>query len=162
MEIKRLNLEKNGKRKLFKRENADKLLENVIEKIKEVNEKGEFIYYIKKAILFGSYINSDRNEIGDLDIAIYLEIKDNSICEQRQNQQRYLEAGKVNEPFLKQIIFGKEEIAKFIKDKKRILDIHDGARAELEAKYYKDPYCYIYADKIKIIYEFDKEELDCV
>lgn len=142
-----LPLKKIERKKLFKRETANKALENVLKKIRKANENKEFIYFIKKAILFGSYINSDNEQIGDLDIALYFEIKDKSIPEEKQNCYRYMKIGKKYQPFISQIIYGKKEICKFIKDNKRIVELHDGFRAELEARYYKDNYCYIYADK---------------
>lgn len=156
MESKNLPLERVKRKKLFKRETASKVLENVIKKISEANEKEDFIYYIKKAILFGSYINSNNEEIGDLDIAIYLELKDKSIPEDKQNYNRCKKIEKKYQPFIIQLVYGKEEIFRFIKDNKKIVELHDGVRAELEARYYDDPYCYIYADKNKIIYEMEE------
>lgn len=67
-----------NKTRKYSRKTAQNNLKNVIQKIKEVNEKDEFIYKITKAVLFGSYINSSKDKIGDLDIAIYTELKDKS------------------------------------------------------------------------------------
>jgi len=63
-------------KKVFSRETAKKALENVKLKIKEANEREDFIYRIKKAVLFGSYINSDKEKVGDIDIAIYIDLKE--------------------------------------------------------------------------------------
>lgn len=156
MKSKNLPLENVERKRLFKRETADKVLKNVLDKIKEVNKDKDFIYYIKKAIIFGSYINSNNEKIGDLDIALYLELKDKTISEEKQNCDRCKKAGKGYQPFIMQLLYGKEEIFKFIKDNKKILELHDGVRAELESKYYDDPYCYIYADKNKVIYEMEE------
>lgn len=157
MEKTKLNLEKQIKKQKFKREKAKETLENVIQKIKIVNESPEYIYYISKAIVFGSYINTDKEYIGDLDIGLYFELKDKSKSEEYQNCQRCAKAGKSNLPFILKLIYGKEEIAKFIKDKKRIIDLHDVERAKKEAEYYNDPYCYIFADRYETIYKFEKE-----
>lgn len=155
MGSKNLPLENVTRKKLFKRKSADKVLQNILDKINKVNENKDFIYFIKKAIVFGSYINSDNDRIGDLDIALYLELKDKTIPEENQNCDRFKKAGKGYQPFIIQMLYGKEEIFKFVKDNKRIVELHDGVRAELESRYYDDPYCYIYADKNKVIYEME-------
>lgn len=70
--MRRLELEKPYKNKIeYSRKTATKVLENVLQKIKEANKKDEFIYKITKAVLFGSYINSKKDKIGDLDIVIF-------------------------------------------------------------------------------------------
>ena len=52
---------------VYSRTTAKKALDNVIIKIKEANERKDFIYKITKVVLFGSYINSTKEKIGDLD-----------------------------------------------------------------------------------------------
>ena len=87
--MERLKLVKSLKnKKLYTRETAKMTLENVIKRIKEANRNDEFIYKITKAVLFGSYINSNKEKVGDLDIAIYIELKDKSKPELEQNMER--------------------------------------------------------------------------
>lgn len=52
-----------------------------------------------------------------------------------------------------QFYYGKEEIFKYIKDKKKILQLHDAVEIENEAKRYNEDVSYIYIDKYKVIYE---------
>ena len=123
--MQRLELEKRNKsNKTYSRETAKVVLKNVIQKIQEANANEEFIYRVKKAVLFGSYINSDKEKIGDLDIAIYLELKDKSKPEYEQNFQR-ARTSLNYVPFILRFIYGKEEVFKYIKNKKRILELHD-------------------------------------
>ena len=56
-----------------------------------------------------------------------------------------------------QFIYGKEEVFRFIKDRKRILELHDGIMVDYESKKRNEPTSYIYFDKYKIIYEEAKE-----
>jgi len=49
-------------KKQFSRETAQRALENLKQKIKEANQREDFIYEIKKAVLFGSYINSNKEK----------------------------------------------------------------------------------------------------
>ncbi|MBR2787051.1 MAG: nucleotidyltransferase domain-containing protein [Clostridia bacterium] len=141
---------------VYSRTTAKKTLDNVIIKIKEANERKDFIYRITKVVLFGSYINSTKEKIGDLDLAIYVELKDKSIPEIEQNQIRAREKC-YGLPTILQFIYGKEEVFRFIKDRKRILELHDGIMVDYESKKRNEPTSYIYFDKYKIIYEEAKE-----
>lgn len=142
----------NNKSRVYSRETAQKSLKNVIQRIKEANRNDEFIYKITKAVLFGSYINSNKEKVGDLDIAIYIELKDKSKPEVEQNMKR-ARASNSYVPFILKFIYGKEEVFKYIKDKKHILQLHDGNKVDKDSKEHKEPFSYIYFDKYKIIYE---------
>ena len=151
--MERLKLVKSLKnKKLYKRETAKRTLENLIKRIKEANGNDEFIYKITKAVLFGSYINSNKEKVGDLDIAIYIELKDKSKPELEQNMERASTSNSYV-PFILKFIYGKEEVFKYIKDKKHILQLHDGNKVDKDSKEHKEPLSYIYFDKYKIIYE---------
>lgn len=150
--MERLELIKPHKRTInYSRKTAERALKNVIRKIKEANKNEEFIYIIKKAVLFGSYINSTKDKIGDLDIALYVELKDKSMPEVEQNIERARTSYNYV-PFILRFIYGKEEVFKYIKDKKRVLELHDGFKVDEDAKKYNEP-SYIYFDKNKVIYE---------
>ena len=150
--MERLELIKpNKKNTTYSRKTANRALEDVKKRIKEVNDNEEFIYRVKKAVLFGSYINSEKDNIGDLDIALYVELKDKSIPEYEQNiQKSRISYNYV--PFLLRFIYGKEEVFKYIKNRKRVLELHDGVKIDEDAKELNEP-SYIYFDKNKVIYE---------
>lgn len=151
--MQKLKLEKPHKTNTtYSRETAKRALENVVQRIKEVNENKEFIYKITKAVLFGSYINSTKDKVGDLDIAVYVELKDKSIPEVEQNIARARNSYNYI-PFILKFIYGKEEVFKYIKNKKRVLELHDGVKVDEDAKKYNEPISYIYFDKNKVIYE---------
>lgn len=153
MKMQKLKLEKPHKTNTtYSRETAKRALENVVQRIKEVNENKEFIYKITKAVLFGSYINSTKDKVGDLDIALYAELKDKSIPEVEQNIARARNSYNYI-PFILKFIYGKEEVFKYIKNKKRVLELHDGVKVDEDAKKYNEPISYIYFDKNKVIYE---------
>ena len=83
--MQKLNLEKVKKGNItYSRVTAQRALENVIQRIEKANNKKDFIYKITKAVLFGSYINSDKDKVGDLDIALYIEL--NKILKEQELQ----------------------------------------------------------------------------
>lgn len=69
--MERLNLQKLDKgNKKYSRITAKSALDNIIKKLEEVNYHDEFIYKVTKAVLFGSYINSNKDKLGDVDIKL--------------------------------------------------------------------------------------------
>mgnify|MGYP000545271012 CR=1 FL=1 len=137
---------------VYSRATAAKALNNLLDKIKEVNKKEDFIYRITKAVLFGSYINSIKEKVGDLDVAIYIVLKDDTIPEIEQNQNR-ARIKSYGLPTPMEMIYGKEEIFRFIKDRKKVLELHDGVMVDYASQKRKEPKSYIYFDDYKIIYE---------
>lgn len=150
--MQKLNLEKAKKSNItYSRATAQRALENVIQRIEKANNKKEFIYKITKAVLFGSYINSNKEKVGDLDIALYIELKDKSKDEIEQNFARAKTS--INYvPFLMRFIYGKEEVFRYVKDKKRVLQLHYGNKVDEDAKNFNEQISYIYIDKHKVIY----------
>ncbi len=150
--MKRLNLEKsNKKKKIYSRKTAKMVLKNIKKRIQEVNQNDEFIYKVNKAVLFGSYINSTKEKIGDLDIALYVELKNKVISEEEQNFKRARNSNSYV-PFILRFIYGKEEVFKYIKNRKQILELHDGNKVDEDAKKLNVPN-YIFFDKNEIIFE---------
>ncbi len=150
--MERLNLEKsNKKKKIYSRKTAKMVLKNIKKRIQEVNQNDEFIYKVNKAVLFGSYINSTKEKIGDLDIALYVELKNKVISEEEQNFKRARNSNSYV-PFILRFIYGKEEVFKYIKNRKQILELHDGNKVDEDAKKLNVP-SYIFFDKNEIIFE---------
>ncbi len=150
--MERLNLEKsNKKKKIYSRKTAKMVLKNIKKRIQEVNQNDEFIYKVNKAVLFGSYINSTKEKIGDLDIALYVELKNKVISEEEQNFKRARNSNSYV-PFILRFIYGKEEVFKYIKNRKQILELHDGNKVDEDAKKLNVPN-YIFFDKNEIIFE---------
>ena len=61
-------------------------------------------------------------------------------------------------PLILRFIYGKEEIYKYIKNRKRVLEIHDGVKVDEDAKKQNEKVSYIYFDKYKVIYEEGKQQ----
>lgn len=140
--------------KTYSRKNADKALQTLQDKIDTVNN-GSYIYYIDKVVLYGSYINAPQKEkIGDVDIAVFISLKDNSISEFDQNELRYALAGKTFEGGIRNLLIRKEygitEIKKVLRKGTPII-----APDFVYSKKDNDDYInqVIYSKKHKTIYE---------
>ena len=53
------------------RRNAERKLSEFMDRVREVNEAGRFLFRVRKVVLFGSFL-TESSTIGDLDIAIDL------------------------------------------------------------------------------------------
>lgn len=58
----------------IKRAKADSLLKELLQRVKEVNDTEHYVYRIASVKIFGSYL-TDKDILGDLDVAIELERK---------------------------------------------------------------------------------------
>jgi predicted nucleotidyltransferase len=53
------------------RAKADRLVEQFLERVREVNRSTEFLFWVDEVIVFGSY-NSDKETLGDVDLVVSL------------------------------------------------------------------------------------------
>ena len=158
-----LMMEKEERKVTFRRDTAEKTVEVLLHKIAFTNRDPEFIYRVKRAVLFGSFVNSDREKIGDLDVAIYLELKDKSVNEAVQNIEKYEEARLWEDTrslgVVSQLCYGKIEIWKYLKGRSRLIEIHNGDEIERLAVETGCPN-YIFSDAYQIIFDEISEQSD--
>jgi predicted nucleotidyltransferase len=141
-------------KRFYKRSTATAALEMIKERISMANANPDFIYNIDKAVLFGSYLNSEDNMISHIEIAIYISPREKNEFEALLNIKRANAVG-VNVPFIYKCIYGKEEICKFIKNKKNIIALYDGDSAE-EGTALENKECFIYSGKYEVIYQHER------
>ena len=81
--------------KPLKRETAERILAEFMDRVRQVADSPEFLYKVQQVVLFGSYLTS-KQRLGDIDIAIKLmpKIKD-------REEMRRLANEKVDEAWLK-------------------------------------------------------------
>jgi len=58
-------------------------------------------------------------------------------------------------PYVARLFYGKEEVSKFIKDRKAVIELHDGYMIEERVKENRMPN-YVYTDKYEIIYQMEE------
>ena len=107
----------------LKRSTADRLLDGVKERIIEVNMSDRFVYGVNRAVVFGSYVNSDINMLGDLDIGVELKSK------YEGEEHKLMCDKKCEESKLPGIIgwlcWPTEEVYRYIKNRSAYISIHN-------------------------------------
>ena len=131
-----------SKSKLYKRKTVEKKLNELLERISQLNEEishPEFTCFVDEMVAFGSYINTDNEKIHDLDIAIRLKLKpryNNNIgLASREAQQRAPE----NIDFLRKLCWSQEEVYQYLKNRCGIYSFHllDEERKIVESDIHK-------------------------
>lgn len=110
------------------KEKADKIFKEFMQRVEEVNNDDYYLFRISKLYLFGSYLNPNNPDYGDIDIVFELErkVKDNDtfinlnsnlVCE-AQNNGRYFSS------FFDIIYYSQHLVLLKLKNKNRYISLH--------------------------------------
>jgi predicted nucleotidyltransferase len=113
--------------KPIRRATAERVLREFMERVHEVNTNAHYLYKVTRVVLFGSYL-SDKETLGDVDIALRMERKTEDFEEhQRLNRQRVKEAearGRFFSWWREEDEWGEHETQLFLKSRSRSLSLH--------------------------------------
>ncbi|MBO5576873.1 MAG: hypothetical protein J5956_11325 [Ruminococcus sp.] len=118
----------------YSRKSAAKAIEKLLKKAENINQSDEYLYYIDKMVLYGSFINAPEKErVGDVDVAVFLKYKIPNASrgdELQANKERHalIRGNKDNSlNYLayeyKRHSFGVVEIIEFLKSNSHILSL---------------------------------------
>jgi predicted nucleotidyltransferase len=113
--------------KPIKRETADKKVNEFLNRAHEVNSNDNYLYYVNRACLFGSYLSSNE-KLGDLDILVEL-LPKHSDRDKQQKLERLkikqaIEYGKNFSYFVQELFWPYEEVLRFLKNRSRSISLH--------------------------------------
>lgn len=115
-------------RKPITRQTAERLLSEFLQRVKEINDCADYAYYVKKVVIFGSYL-SDRSDLGDIDLAIWIEHRYSDMRERsRSCQQRIelaLQNGRRFKTFWAEWSWPYTEVIRFLRNRSPSISIHD-------------------------------------
>lgn len=107
---------------------ADKVFNEFMKRVSEINEDESSIYRVSKLCLFGSYLNPEAEDYGDIDIAYELEHKisdDKRFSEASQriiaNAKAY---GKVFSSILDEICYPENLVLRYLKNRSPYISLH--------------------------------------
>jgi len=109
------------------RAKASELLHDLIERAKSINENPEFVFFVKRIEVFGSYL-TDKEMLGDLDVGVKLDRRYKGRLFTQHNQQRIEMAKSGGRSFnnsTDQLNWPYLEVILMLKARKRGLSIHD-------------------------------------
>jgi predicted nucleotidyltransferase len=119
----------------LRRSTADKKVKEFLERVHQVNSSDYFLYKVRKALVFGSYL-SNQDRINDIDLAVELEPKHKDRAFQHQLEEaRSRKAAREGRQFhgmIDQLLWSKYEVILFLKSRSRAISLHETSDPILE------------------------------
>lgn len=111
--------------KRITRAKADALVNQMLARVTEINERDELVFRVKRVRVFGSYA-SDASEVGDIDLAVDWEQRhpDRDIIEQLL--ARADASGKRLGTYMDRLSYGELEVERLLKGRSPYLSIQSG------------------------------------
>lgn len=117
-----------SKAKPVARKTIDRTLQQLLERIREVNMEKQFLYAVNKAVVFGPYLTG-ADKIRNVDIALELSPKlanekklKEAVAADAQNAE---DEGKRFKSYADRRAWGQSKVRKHLKGKARALTLHD-------------------------------------
>jgi predicted nucleotidyltransferase len=126
------------------KEKADKVFNEFMQRVEEINNNDYYLFKVEKLLLFGSYLNPENSDYGDIDIAFELKRKIKDYAEhEKVNKKRVQEAwekGKVFSSFIDELGYSELEVILKLKNRCRYLSLHPMTDEILEIAEHKQIY----------------------
>lgn len=110
------------------REKADRIFQEFMKRVEEVNNDDFYLYRVRKLLLFGSYLNPNNPDYGDIDIAFDLERKiennDTFLECNRKLVRDAKEKGKSFSSFLDEMFYSKNLVLLKLKNRNHYISLH--------------------------------------
>ena len=107
---------------------AQAQLERFLKRVALANAHPDFVYRVRRVYLFGSYLTTDKERVGDLDLAVELEPTDTDHDQHwKRHDERVsaaLRAGRHFSNYVEQIFWPKEEVMRFLRQRSRVIGLH--------------------------------------
>jgi DNA-binding MarR family transcriptional regulator len=120
-------------RKPIKRSTADKLIQEFLQRVEEINNN-DYAYRIKRVLIFGSYL-SDSPTLGDIDLYIELEDRFSTRKRREEHHKKRVKAasqqGKEFRSYFEELTWPRIEILQLLKNRSPSISIHDAAQENI-------------------------------
>ena len=115
----------NKKTALIKRETAERILGEVIERAKEINADDSYSCGIREIRLFGSVLTTNKPMVGDIDLMVSCMYKKSPINDYEFNKKLDQEREGCNGYFIESLFYPHNRALKRLKNRSRTISIHD-------------------------------------
>lgn len=126
-ELKGRQLAKAGAGPGYRRQTAERHLEQFLVRVSELAERPEFLHRVRKVILFGSFLDPTRDPVGDVDLAIDLVFKeqdrDKALRLADDYAGRAIGQGRRFSSFVDQLFAAENDARRFLKGKSPVLQL---------------------------------------
>lgn len=111
------------------RTTANRVVEQLLERVRHVNADSYYLFRVKKVVVFGSFL-SEKEKINDVDIGVYLQPKESdadkhvALC--RERTMLAVHQGRTFNTYLDELTWAEREVLKFLKSRSRAIGLHHG------------------------------------
>lgn len=119
------------------RDTADRLVDGIQGRILEVNSNDQFAFKVERAVIFGSYVNSNCITLGDVDVGILLKDRYTN----RRKQGELLAKIRMARPYhswFEYHVWPREQVLRYIRNRSAYIGIHLIGTEEDAAVFSKD------------------------
>jgi len=109
--------------KTISRRKAEELVQEFLKRVKTVNENGPYLYCVKRAAVFGSFLG-DSPVLGDVDIAVEISRKPYPNNKEYETKAAERRRGRRFSNIVEEIAWPHIEVEKFLRSRQRI-SLHD-------------------------------------
>jgi predicted nucleotidyltransferase len=114
----------------IKRETAKQKLVDLVDRVRLVRDDSRFLYRVTLLAVFGSYL-TDKDRLGDIDIAFKLEAKEKDRDKATALAQEHTrKSGRQFRNMVEEIFWPENEVLLFLKSRSRSLSFHEYAEVE--------------------------------
>jgi len=111
------------------RATAQRALDAFLVRVAEVNGSPAYLWRVDRVVLFGSFLDPERDPVGDVDLAISLSMKnqdsDTRMAEVREHTRAAMAGGRHLPTFISQLLWPKNEVLLYLKSRSRVLSLID-------------------------------------
>lgn len=112
----------------IKRDKADKIVSDLMQRVEEINNNDYYLYSVSKILLFGSYIQENAADFGDIDIAFELERKVEDADEFEKLNSEFIDKaineGKYFSSFFEELSYSETVVISKLKNRNRYISLH--------------------------------------
>jgi predicted nucleotidyltransferase len=126
------------------RAKADKLFNEFMQRVDDVNNNDYYLCKVEKVLLFGSYLNPDSVDFGDIDVAIELKRKIDNVDEYNKIREDRVQEMKLNgkqfSNYGEELFYPENEVKLMLKNRCQYISLHSTDEKILEIANFKQVY----------------------
>lgn len=107
------------------RKTAERCLKEFLARVEEVRRSPEFLWKVKRVILFGSYLTTNKDKVSDVDLAIDLAPKEKDpdirMALERANVEKAMRAGRRFSTYVDELFYADHQVRTFLKSRSHAL-----------------------------------------
>lgn len=126
------------------KEKVEQIIEDFLERIEEVKKNKEFLYEVRRILLFGSCLNPEARDFGDIDFAYELKAKIHDQIKLNELRQKQIEQvkdnGRVFRNIVEEVCYPKDKVLRYLKNRNRYISLHTVDEVKILGCEYKEIY----------------------